>query len=93
MHDQVSELIWGLNDVKDEWDSNITRINEAIYQKAISIGMVKQNNFKFKEFGIQDMFIYHDGKMCLNCRRHLMCEKHSLLKKDKLIKEPDFERE
>jgi hypothetical protein len=55
--------------------------------------MVKQNNFKFKEFGIQDMFIYHDGKMCLNCRRHLMCEKHSLLKKDKLIKEPDFERE
>ena len=90
MHDEVSELIWNLNDIQDQWETSVENINKAILQKALKLGIIKELKFKFQEFDIQDMFEYHDGKICLDCRRNLKCDQHKLQKKEKLIDDSDF---
>ena len=84
-HDELSEVIWSIHDFKDQWQTSINSINAAIKQKALDLGIIKDLKFKFEEFEIQDMYEYHDGKMCTKCRRHLKCDQHQLKRQSVLI--------
>ena len=57
-NDEISQLIWGIVDVKDTWDQAIESINDVINSKAKEIGIVVGQNkstTKIREFKIQDM--------------------------------------
>ena len=93
-HNEISELIWDISDIKDTWDDHVSAINAVINERAEKNGISKNalKNYKFKEFDIKDMYYAKNGTVCFHCSKGLACKRHVLkegvLKKD----EVDFER-
>lgn len=71
IHDNVNHSIYELEDQQDTWVQAKQRINDVIKKRAVEIGMVKELNFEFNEFNIQDMVVPLGVKRCRICAQNL----------------------
>ena len=78
IHDNVNHSIYELEDQQDTWVEAVKNINEVIKKRAIEIGMVKELNFEFEEFNIQDMIEPLGVKRCRICAQNLKCSEHQI---------------
>mmetsp|Transcript_42051 Transcript_42051/g.64441 ORF Transcript_42051/g.64441 Transcript_42051/m.64441 type:complete len:234 (-) Transcript_42051:24-725(-) len=92
-HD-TNEVIWSMQDQRDDWDNEMQIINDNIVKNAVSNGLTKENyqKYKFVEFDILDMYKLDDGTMCYLCKKNLRCKRHGLRKRPIKTKDVDFER-
>lgn len=53
IEDQIVEMAFAIDDIKDNWDQNMQAINERLYQNAVANGITTEK-FKFMAFKIKD---------------------------------------
>lgn len=93
-NDEITQLMWDITDLQDNWDGAIDDINNVINERALKLGISKNHhkNFKFKEFNIKDMYYAKNGTICFHCSKGIDCKRHAL--KEGVLKktESDFDR-
>ena len=79
-----------LEDDQDNWDNEMTKINEMILKQAAKNGISKEdyyNNYNFEKLNITDASAQYHIKIadnCVNCKKAASgkCQRHQYLKLD-----------
>lgn len=71
-----------IEDMQDDWDDQMAEINDKLYEKAVEVGITKEeylHKYKFNIFDIQDMSFeksnhglshtHVKGKECVHCKQ------------------------